>query len=354
MDKVKMGKFIGELRRAKHLTQTQLADKISVERETVSKWERGVNSVCVDYLIPLSETLDISVNELLYGERINDNNREEIERITVSLYDGNLKKRKFIIALIVLFLIYYFLSTFNTLKVYYISYVTNDIKIPNGTLVLTKEKAKFNLGNVETKKEIKELKLFYKDVNNINQFIYNTSDKELSFTVFNGSTEYFDFKEIERIISNLYLEVYFDNASEIIKLDVVKNFSNNYFFPKKIIGGKLKDTSVIDYDKNLEDKIIEKFTNISDGVYEYNFEEKQFTYFQDALNLILNVKEKDVLYTWIYCLSSKNISYQESQNDKILNSFDYVDNKIKCNIKTCKNEKEKINFFKESLDKIFD
>ena len=37
MDKVKMGKFIGELRRAKHLTQTQLADKISVERETVSK-----------------------------------------------------------------------------------------------------------------------------------------------------------------------------------------------------------------------------------------------------------------------------------------------------------------------------
>lgn len=43
MDNQKLGIFITELRKAKGLTQAQLAQKLNVTDKAVSKWERGVS-----------------------------------------------------------------------------------------------------------------------------------------------------------------------------------------------------------------------------------------------------------------------------------------------------------------------
>lgn len=360
MKNEKIGKFIKELRDKQKISQTELAEELFISREAVSKWERGINIPSAEMMLSLSKFFNITISELLNGEFKTEENKDIIDSTPAHLYNSNKKKTKIIhrlliiIGILALFLLgYYFFSTFNTLKVYDISFITEDIKIPNGTLVLTKEKAKFNLGKVNSDKKIEYLQLFYKDKNDKEQFICNTNDDEIAFTAFNGSTEYFDFSDINHVINNLYLKIDFKDTSKIIKLNVISNFSNSYFFPKKVNGNSIKDNSTLDYDKELENKIFEKFANPSNGVYTYSFKEGNFTYFNDAYNLILNIEENNISYTWIYCLSSRTISYQESQDENILNSFDYIDNEIKCNSKTCKNEEEKIHFFKECLDKIF-
>lgn len=43
MDNVKVGAFIRQLRQERHMTQSQLAEKLHVSDKAISKWERGVS-----------------------------------------------------------------------------------------------------------------------------------------------------------------------------------------------------------------------------------------------------------------------------------------------------------------------
>ncbi len=70
MEQIKIGKFIAEERKAKGLTQRQLADALSISDKTVSKWECGKGLPEVSLMLPLCETLNITVNDLLSGERV--------------------------------------------------------------------------------------------------------------------------------------------------------------------------------------------------------------------------------------------------------------------------------------------
>ena len=70
MDQIKIGKFIAEERKAKKYTQRELADKLSISDKTISKWERGNGFPEVSLLLPLCNELEITINELLSGERL--------------------------------------------------------------------------------------------------------------------------------------------------------------------------------------------------------------------------------------------------------------------------------------------
>ncbi|MBQ8428262.1 MAG: helix-turn-helix transcriptional regulator, partial [Clostridia bacterium] len=72
MDLKVTGKFIQERRKAKGLTQAQLAEKISVSEKTVSKWECGGGFPDTSLMLPLCEALEISANELLSGKLLNE------------------------------------------------------------------------------------------------------------------------------------------------------------------------------------------------------------------------------------------------------------------------------------------
>ncbi len=69
MNADKIGSFIKELRTQKNMTQKELAQKINCTDKAISRWETGRGIPEISMLIPLSEVLDISVNELLLGER---------------------------------------------------------------------------------------------------------------------------------------------------------------------------------------------------------------------------------------------------------------------------------------------
>ena len=72
MDQIKTGKFISALRKDKGLTQMQLAVILGISDKTISKWERGAGLPEVSLMMPLCEALEISVNELLTGEKLTD------------------------------------------------------------------------------------------------------------------------------------------------------------------------------------------------------------------------------------------------------------------------------------------
>lgn len=81
MSQEKIGKFIRELRIEKEMTQQELAEKIGVTDRAISKWENGRGTPDITLLIPLSKELDITLLELLSGERIENENNAIIDLI---------------------------------------------------------------------------------------------------------------------------------------------------------------------------------------------------------------------------------------------------------------------------------
>ena len=74
MDQVKIGKFISNERKAKGYTQKQLSELLGISDKTISKWECGNGFPEASLLLPLCNELEITVNELLTGERISQQN----------------------------------------------------------------------------------------------------------------------------------------------------------------------------------------------------------------------------------------------------------------------------------------
>jgi len=116
MDKERTGQLITELRKEKGLTQKQLAEALNVTDKAVSKWERGLSFPDISMLEPISQVLDISIMELLAGERKGKDEiltREEAQMIvkeSVELSDEEIRHKRersrlLIIILIVLVLL---------------------------------------------------------------------------------------------------------------------------------------------------------------------------------------------------------------------------------------------------------
>lgn len=72
MDNLKIGSFIAACRHDHGLSQKELAEQLCVSDKTVSKWETGRGLPDVSIMLSLCGELDISVNELLAGERLSD------------------------------------------------------------------------------------------------------------------------------------------------------------------------------------------------------------------------------------------------------------------------------------------
>ena len=94
MNSERVGKFIAELRKEKKWTQEDLAKRLIVDRGTVSKWERGIYIPNTEILLKLQNLFDISINEILYGERKNIDNNKKIDSVTIEVLKDNKRKIK--------------------------------------------------------------------------------------------------------------------------------------------------------------------------------------------------------------------------------------------------------------------
>lgn len=103
IDQIKIGGFIAEERKRKGYTQKILSEKLGISDKTISKWERGNGFPEVSLLIPLCSELDITVNELLSGERVSEEQyRKKAEENMVNLVkEAQENKKKIILSVMV-------------------------------------------------------------------------------------------------------------------------------------------------------------------------------------------------------------------------------------------------------------
>ena len=98
MDQIKIGKFIGEQRKMHNLTQSELSEKLGITDRAISKWERGICLPDAGLMLDLCKILEISVNELLTGEKIPmENNTEIMEKNLIEMAALNERTNKILI-----------------------------------------------------------------------------------------------------------------------------------------------------------------------------------------------------------------------------------------------------------------
>jgi len=119
MNQEKIGKFISLKRKEKGMTQEEMAEKLGISKNAVSKWERGLCLMDMSLLKPLSEILDVSINEILAGETITNKELEQkSEENLINLSELiELRTMKYgIIGMCLFFMILVIISTFKNIS----------------------------------------------------------------------------------------------------------------------------------------------------------------------------------------------------------------------------------------------
>lgn len=95
MNQEKIGLFLKDLRKESGMTQEQLAEKLNVSNRTISRWENARTMPDFDFLIELAKIYDVSVEELLKGERTTDMMEKQTEEALYNIaeYTSSEKER---------------------------------------------------------------------------------------------------------------------------------------------------------------------------------------------------------------------------------------------------------------------
>ncbi len=255
-----LGKFIKELRLEKGWTQEELAKKIPITREAISKWERGINTPDISSLNILAKVLNVTIDELLAEEKNTTKN------VALELYKERNKinkKLKLLIFLTIfimfLFLGYYFLNQYKSIKIYTISGKSSNFVLNNGLIIKTKEKIYFDLGNFENNNnQIKKMEIIYGD-----KILYTTNGNNILINDYYGYEEIFDFSKLNDIFQNLFVKIYFEDKVEIMKLVITRDYVNDNLIFNKYKNIKKNEENVLNDDTKIIDLIKNKFNKVN-------------------------------------------------------------------------------------------
>lgn len=115
MDQKKTGQFLKTLRKEKSITQETLAEALNVSSRTVSRWETGSNMPDISLLVELSEFYQVSIPEIIDGERKSEKMDQETKDTAVKMAEYsknelNTKKRKTINVFLIMFGVFLIIS----------------------------------------------------------------------------------------------------------------------------------------------------------------------------------------------------------------------------------------------------
>lgn len=80
MDMIKTGDFLRSLRKAKGLTQEDVATRLMLSPKTISRWESGLGLPDISIITDVATLYDVTVDEILKGQRNSKNLKEETEK----------------------------------------------------------------------------------------------------------------------------------------------------------------------------------------------------------------------------------------------------------------------------------
>ena len=87
MNQKKIGSFLKELRNEKGITQEQFAEVLSVSGRSVSRWETGSNMPDISLLVEIADYFDVSIPEIINGERKSEKMNEEVKEVAEAMSD---------------------------------------------------------------------------------------------------------------------------------------------------------------------------------------------------------------------------------------------------------------------------
>ena len=286
MDNQKIGIFIKELRKEKGLTQKDLADKLNITDRAVSKWERGLNCPDISLLDDLSRILEVSVIEILKGQKLDNdekiNNKELVETMTFA-NKGLKDKIKKVVDLISIMIVSFItiLLLFYNVKGYYYSiktYKTNNLDYIN--------KYEIGISNI----------LEYISLIENNQGIYTNEEYKLIIEYISDIKSLIN-KDIEKELLNkeaLTLKdfnKFFDSFSiyDAYGYDGVYKYRNIYKIILKYNIDKYDNMLNYNSAQKLYSNSFVELSNIYYPIYKYSYEQNNLPY-ESYINILINLK----------------------------------------------------------------
>ena len=83
-----IGNNIKYFRKESGMTQDELAEELNVTRQALSNWERGKTEPDIETLTKIAEILNVSVEELIYGEEREEEHKTVVRQVTKHAKEG--------------------------------------------------------------------------------------------------------------------------------------------------------------------------------------------------------------------------------------------------------------------------
>ena len=386
MNQELIGKFIAECRKKKNLTQEQLAEKLNISKNAVSKWERGLNMPDISIMQELCSILDISLNELFNGEKkssdvglinyLKEEKRKRKKRLIISIIS-------IILVLIISLLLLFFVNNYNKVNGYILSGESENFVYHDDLLILS------NIKNINAFGElsIKNSNIKESDIIHIS-LMYNgermLGGTKLSGIAYenNGYDDCFP-EEARKHIDKWYIEVTYnqnnEEKKEIIKLIPNKILKNDNLFYKKEQNVSTGEVASKDSNREKREKYLKELTEElikNHGFKSYSAVKVRSGEKVPNFSLMKKIGNRDFkMYTasgWWKTISkgnkdnfggtiqSKYIGYTDIKGNTY--SYDFVEEKfVRCNTQKCNSApsdiekimKEFVEAYKKEFDGLF-
>ena len=310
VDYDKVGRFLKKLRKDKHMSQQQLANRLYVTRQAISLWELGKCFPDIDTICNLAKYFDITVADIYAGEIIVD--KQESNNIIRLILKAQISKTKkvMLVSVIIIFLLigsfltYYFVNTYKKTEIFMLSSDNDNYQVKG---IITKSINNIYV-NMEINKEVDRLCLTYEKDDIKNNII---CEEDSNFIVTNGKLGYNEgITNLENInfndlINNLYVIVNNNNDDELIKIDISKDYENNDLLFTK--DDDIDEKSIFE---NLKIDVPDKIKN-------------SFKYDKNRNYYYLNINNKKTIVEIRYILNNNIFSIQETHSNNIIEVWNY-------------------------------
>lgn len=310
---MEFSKKLYELRKEKSFSQEELADKLNVARQTISKWENGTTTPDTNNLIELSKIFEISIDELLCNNCKKESDKEKKKTS---------KTKKIIIMIIALIIIIcvimFLIKIINRYNIvdkftdYYMKenhkdeyfYFESETEMKNATV------DKWNFINIKVRDNIL-IKEYYET--RIDKLKNQQSPDLIRIEIYDD-TFYYDIDMINKTytkkIDEVGKEQYYNNSGLIVDGEFFKEFGELLFFKDKLkiafdFNYKLKESS----GNNSKSYSITKKENENEVTGSVYFSDNSFGLNVTRINStagVIDLKVKDY-----------NIDYREINDDEI-------------------------------------
>ena len=313
MEENNFSTFIKELRMEKGLSQEELAKALYVHRTTVNKWENDNVIPLNDKLLLIADYFDISVDELLNGKRSDINNASLTRNNTIiELIKSKTRSQKLhiysvlvILILILCFLTYYFISNYNSVKVYILYGENENIRTRDGLLFFSKDKVYFRPGNFYDDNDnlvnVDLIRLYYFDANGDEVILLTGASKNLIVELENSREAF-----INRLNNNekIYIDACYKNSCQKMELSYFNDFSND-----NLINDEVKDESVSELDTKVRSK-----ADLIKGLIQNGF-----IYNENDMSYVKT--EDDVIYYYFVKIGMIKIVKTNNENNFVLKFY---------------------------------